>query len=56
MMATSAILTQCATRDLSIFSASRPAVAENRKNGRMNTPAAMLTICAGGRPAKDSPA
>ena len=56
MMASSLSFTQRATRALSIFSANRPAVAENRKNGRMNKPEARLTICTAGKPANDSPA
>ena len=42
MIATSSSLMKRASRALSNFSASWPAVAENRKNGRMNSAAARL--------------
>src|SRR5229473_6830716 len=44
MMAISAVLMMTMRRDFSNLSAKRPAVAENRKKGRMKSPAAMVDI------------
>src|SRR3990172_1589449 len=52
MIPISASFTSRMIRALSYLSASCPAVAENRKNGRMNTPAARLTVTSGARPAR----
>ena len=51
MIAISASLTSLIRRDFSNLSASWPAVAENRKNGRMNVPAATVTRTCPSRPA-----